>query len=117
MKDNHGQALIEFIIIIPVLLFILFAIVDIGNIIYQKYKLENDIDTISEMYKLNKTNDINSYINNINAQINFEKNDKYTIITLEKKIIINTIGLNNIIGKKYKISVSKTILNGDIHEQ
>ena len=37
MKDNHGQALIEFIIIIPVLLFILFAIVDIGNIIYQKY--------------------------------------------------------------------------------
>lgn len=116
MMNNKGQALVEFIIIIPVFLFILFAIVDIGNIIYQKYKLENDIDVIADMYVSNENDEINTYLSNIAADVKFENNDKYITITLEKNININTILLNNIIGHNYKITVDKTIYDGDNHE-
>ena len=111
--NNKGQALVEFIIIIPIFLFILFAIIDIGNIIYQKYKLENDIDTVANMYILKQNDDINSYVSNINANVKYEKDDKFTTIILEKDIKINTIILNNILGHNYKIYVDKTIYNGD----
>ena len=37
MKKNKGQALVEFIIIIPVLLLLLMGMIDFGNIIHKKY--------------------------------------------------------------------------------
>ena len=46
MKDSKGQALVEFILIMPVLVFILLAMIDIGNIVVQKYELENELDTV-----------------------------------------------------------------------
>ena len=114
MNSNKGQALVEFIIVIPIFILILSAIIDFGNIVYQKYKLENDIDTISEMYEANNQTEISNYINDIGATIHYEKNNKYITIKLEKEVNINTIILNNIIGKKFKISTKKVI--GDINE-
>ena len=64
MKSNKGQALVEFIMIIPIFIFILLAIVDFGNIIYQKYQLENNIDTIADMYVLGD-NTIDDYLEKI----------------------------------------------------
>ena len=46
MRKPSGQALVEFIIIVPILLLILMGIVDFGNIIYQKYRLEGSLDTL-----------------------------------------------------------------------
>ena len=116
MKNNKGQALVEFIIIIPVLIFILFALIDFGNIILQKYKLEDSMDTISELYLVNDTSGINSYLTDTGITASFEKQDKFTAIKLEKEVTINTIGLNNILGNKYKISTNKIVYNGDNHE-
>lgn len=113
MKNNKGQALVEFIIIIPVLIFILFALIDFGNIILQKYKLEDSIDVISELYLSNDTNSINSYLTDTGITLSYEKQDKYTTIKLEKEVTINTIILNNILGNKYKISTDKIVFNGD----
>ena len=75
MKNNKGQALVEFIIIIPVLIFILFALIDFGNIILQKYKLEDSMDTISELYLVNDTSGINSYLTDTGITASFEKQD------------------------------------------
>ena len=36
MKSKKGQALVEFIIILPILIFILLAVVDYGMISYTK---------------------------------------------------------------------------------
>ena len=116
MKNNKGQALVEFIIIIPVLIFILFALIDFGNIIMQKYKLEDSMDTISELYMNDDTSGINSYLTDTGITASFEKQDKFTTIKLEKEVTINTIGLNNIIGNKYKISTDKIVYNGDSNE-
>lgn len=39
--DNKGQTLVMFVIIIPILLFILILVYDIGNAIYEKNRLSN----------------------------------------------------------------------------
>ena len=39
--NKKGQALVEFILILPVFLLILFAIVDFGNLLVSKNQLEN----------------------------------------------------------------------------
>lgn len=116
MMNRKGQALIEFILIMPVLLWILFAIVDIGNIIYQKYNLENDLDIISDMYKLNNQNDINNYISDKKIELSYNKSIDYTKINISKDVKVNTLLLNNIIGNKYHITTSKTIYSGDNNE-
>ncbi len=110
MKNNKGQALVEFIIIIPILILIVSCIIDFGNIIYEKYQLTNDLNTIADMYKLKNNNDINNYLNKIKAEISYENDGDYTTITLKKDIDINTIIVNNIIGKKYNLSVKRTII-------
>ena len=107
---NKGQALVEFIIIVPVLLLVLLALVDFGSIIHQRYVLENDIDIVSDMYEDNKMDDINSYINKIDASISYENDNKYVTIKLEKKANYITGIISNIMGNDYKITASKTII-------
>ena len=50
--NNRGQALVEFVIILPILIFTCLAVFDLGNIIVKKYALENDLDTIVNMYEI-----------------------------------------------------------------
>ena len=51
MKMNKGQALVEFIIILPVALLLVLGVIDFGNIIYKKYTVENDLDTVLDQYQ------------------------------------------------------------------
>ena len=61
MKDNKGQALVEFIIILPIFLLLIISVIDFGNIISKKYSLENDIDTIYDLYKNEEYQNIDEY--------------------------------------------------------
>ena len=67
------------------------------------------LDVLSNMYKEQDYNSINSYIKEKNINISYEKEDSFIIINLNKNIKINTPILNNILGKNYKISTSKAI--------
>ena len=46
MRNNRGQALVEFILILPVFLMIILCMIDFGKIFYEKYALQNDLDLI-----------------------------------------------------------------------
>ena len=109
MKNNKGQALVEFIIVLPILLLIIMAIIDFGNIFTKKYSLENDLDVVSNMYKKGDHVSINNYVKGKNISISYEKEEEFIIINLSKPIKINTPILNNILGKDYKIITSKAI--------
>ena len=109
MRNNKGQALVEFIIVLPILLLIIMAIIDLGNVFTKKYSVENDMDIIISMINEEKQDSINDYIKERNLSINYEKEDEFTIINLSKSIKINTPILNNILGKDYKIEVSRAI--------
>lgn len=111
MKNNKGQALIEFVLVLPVLLLILISVVDFGNIIMKKYSLENEIDTVSEMYKSGNTGYIYTYLNNKNITINYKIEEKFTTIKLSRDVKINSPAIVLIFGKNYEITTEKSIYN------
>ena len=48
---KRGQALVEFVIILPIFIFLLLAIIDIGKMISTKNKLESVMSSVIEEYK------------------------------------------------------------------
>lgn len=111
MKNNRGQALVEFLLVIPVFMFILLGIIDVGNIIISKYKLENNLSTVVELYQNNQITELSNYVSQNDIVINYEKNEKYIEIILSDNVSIKTPGLNNILGKSMLIETSRTIYN------
>ncbi len=108
-KKNKGQALVEFTLILPIILILILTIIDFGNILYQKYQLENKLDFIIDLYENELEEEINTYITTHNLNIKHQIIDEYHNIELSKNININTPGLNLILNSPYKIQVSRFI--------
>ncbi len=101
--NKKGQALVEFIIILPIMIFVLLAIVDFGIMSYNKNRLENMIDDVSKMYKNNETTEeINKFIKDNDKDITYQINnkEKYITIKLSKKYKSIVPGID----KMFKIS-------------
>ena len=109
MKNNKGQALIEFIIILPIFLILVISLIDLGNIFIKKSSLENNLDTIVSMYKEDKTDDIKDYALKNNLDVAISNDDKFKKFTIKKDIKLTSPMLIAVIGKNYKISTEKEI--------
>lgn len=101
---NKGQALTEFIILLPVLMLLIIGMVDFGNIIYQKYKLESDLDTIVELYQNDKIDRITLYAEKEGITSSLEENNEMTTISITKKVPIYTPGLNRVLKNPYLLT-------------
>lgn len=109
MKNNKGQALVEFVIILPIFLLLIMSLIDFGNIIAKKYSLENDIDVISDMYKDSKYDEINTYISDKNIKINYSNKDNLFVINISRDINVISPLVNLVVGKTYNVNVEKSI--------
>ena len=109
MKNNKGQALVEFIIILPIFLLLVISVIDLGNIISKKYSLENDIDTISGMYKEDKYDEINTYIKDKDIKVSYTNDGELFNISISKDVNVISPMLNLVFGKSYNINVEKSI--------
>lgn len=99
MMNKKGQALVEFIIILPILIFILFAIIDYGMISYNRNRLEGILSDVGKMYINNESQDeIDSFIksNDKDIEMKLSYEEKYVKIILSKKYNYITPGLNKI---------------------
>lgn len=111
--NKKGQALVEFIIILPIIIFILFMIIDYGIISYNRQKLENIISDIVKMKTNNESDEeIKEFIksNDKDILIKLDEKDKYINITLEKKYNYITPGLDKIFNKD-NILIERKIYN------
>lgn len=110
---KNGQALVEFIIIIPIMLMLFFTLIDVARVIYYKNSLENELTDVSIYYKNGMSlSEINSIVNkdkddNINVLIN--DNNQYTTIELNEQIKPITPGFNYIKDKYFNVSVKRII--------
>lgn len=111
MHKNKGQALVEFIVIIPIFMFIVIGMIDFGNILYQKYELENILDTVTDMYKQEKFSEINSYLSDKEVVLSYDAIEDTETIKLSKAININTPGLNLVLKNPFIINVERVIYN------
>ena len=118
MKNRRAQALVEFALILPILIIMIFSIIDFGNIYLTKGDLESKLSIAVDILKSNaddveqlKTK-INNSINNdnkIEVKLVFDDTNKYLKVSLEKEVKIITPGLNLIIGYPYKASVERVM--------
>ena len=114
MMNKKGQALVEFIIVLPILILILFAILDFGLVSYNKNKMENIISDVAKMYSNNESiEEIKTFIlsNDKDIDVKFESEDKYIKIILNKKYDYITPGLNKIFNNS-DILIERKIYNG-----
>ena len=106
--NNKGQALVEFVLILPIFLMILFVIVDFGMIFSSKARLENDSYDIIELIKNGTSLE---EVRNIydDVKINVSIKGEYQVVSVEKKINLITPGIYRILDDPYPIEVERAI--------
>lgn len=114
MKNKKGQALIEFVIILPILLFVIFLSLDFGTITFDKNRMNDIMNDVIKMYNDNKpTNEIENFVkNNIKgSNITIKLDGEYMKIYINKKHTFYTPGLSKIMGENYNIEVERMVYN------
>lgn len=106
--NRKGQALVEFVLILPVFVFLLFAVYDFGMIFNTRNKLENDSTDITLLYKSGKTID---EIRNMYPSINIDitRDNGYDNVSIRDNVKIITPGLNRVLGNPYLVEVKRYI--------
>lgn len=111
MKNTKGQALIEFILILPVLLILIIGIFDLFNLQNKKSELENELDVICKLYINNKEEEIENYINNKNITLEKNINGEFIELKLKQKVSLITPLINKILDNPYEITVKRSVYN------
>lgn len=109
---RQGQALVEFIIVLPVLIVIILGIIDFGLIFIKKNSLENNLEEVSEIWKKNQSmEEVNSYLDLLDDKILFFVTEKEEFEELILKVNYNPVtpGLNLVLGSPHEIKVSRVI--------
>lgn len=107
MMNKKGQALVEFILLIPVIVMLIFGMVELGNMLREKYLLENHLDTVITLYKEDKEELIEGYENKNNIKVEFTKSGSLITANITKKVKLITPGLN-LISNPYKLTTTRT---------
>ncbi len=106
--NNKGQALVEFILILPVFIMILFVIIDFGMIFNKKSNLESISNDAVLIYKENKSLvEIQELYKDI--QIELVNVNDYTKLVFKDKVNIVTPGMNKVFGDPYVITIERVI--------
>ena len=114
LKKHDGQALVEFVILLPIFIFMIFAVIDFGKIWSIANNLESRMDDVVTLYKENSSleiieNDLNLKTDSIALEI--QEEEKTTNIFLKKEVDIITPGLNLILKNPYEAKVKRVIYN------
>ena len=96
--NKKGQALVEFILVLPILIIILLLVIDFGRLLIMKNHLEVVLTTVD-----NNTD----VINDKEYKITITKDGNY--IVLKSCINVYTPGLSKILGNPSCVETSKEI--------
>ena len=120
IKNKKAQALVEFVLILPILIIMIFAIIDFGNIYVAKSNLENRMAYATEVLK--KSDDMSTLYEEVLTSVNKDSNDKIQVelvfekdtdfvkVKLSKSVNIITPGLNLILGSKYNATTERVVV-------
>lgn len=108
--NNKGQALIEFVLILPVFMMLLFLVIDFGNIYVKKINLENTIADVIEAFNNDKNYEEIKEIYK-DYMINVSYVDDYKKITVANYVDLITPGINKFLDDPYEIIEERYIYN------
>ena len=98
--NKKGQALVEFVLVLPVLIFLLLAFIDIARLMIMKNHLESVLNTVNI-----ETNEVKD--KEYQIQINKKNDGDKVEIELKSCLEVTTPGLNKILGDPACVSTSK----------
>ena len=106
--NKRGQALVEFILVLPILLLLIFALIDFGKILVCKNHLEGVMNEVSEL----SDDEITAYLRkDTDYKISDDvKYDEYRNITLVATVDLITPGMKNILKNPYVVKVERSIV-------
>ena len=108
--NKKGQALVEFIIILPIFLILVLGVVDLGNILYQKTMLEGNMNDVISLYERGVSNEeILEEMELKNTELEIVEDQEYIRIHLLKEVDLITPGLNLVLDNPYQLDVSRSI--------
>ena len=110
ITTNKGQALVEFVIILPVILMILFVIIDFSNIFYQKNHLENIVSDVANLKENGKSNKYIEKSISDNVKITYKQKDNTLLINVSKDIKLITPFSSIFFENPYEIKTERTII-------
>ncbi len=98
--NKKGQALVEFILILPILILILLLVIDMGRLMIMKNHLESVLSNVKED---------TTVINDKEYKISIERKDNFIILKSCTKVY--TPGLSKVIGNPACVTTSMEIKN------
>ncbi len=110
---KRGQALVEFIIILPIFIMLVLGVIDIGKILYSKMMLESQISEVISLYESGKTQEEIATKLEFDEDISLDivRDNEYINFDLTKNIEIITPGLNFVFENPYSLKVTRSIDN------
>ncbi len=115
LTNQRGQALVEFVLILPIFIFLIFLSIDVGRIIYAKNHLETKMNDAVSFLESGKTYDevIQQLNKNSQEKVTVEiqyKENKYATVKVIEKVDLFTPGLNLILSDPYEVYVTREVL-------
>ncbi len=110
--NQKGQALVEFLLLIPIMFVIMLAVYDFGNILYHRYKLENNLEYIADLYMAGEDETLDEFLEDHHLTMDVAQDKNFETIYVKEEISILTPGLKNIIGDAYRIDATKVVYEG-----
>lgn len=108
--NRKGQALVEFVLILPIFLLILFAVIDFGMILSKKNELENiSVDVVSMIKNKDDISEIKKLYPD--TTIDIKEEGEYIRVIIYVNIDVMTPGLNRVLGDPHKVEVERVIPN------
>ena len=107
--NKKGEALVEFILVLPIILLIIISMIDISNIFLKKFDLNNDLETVATLYENGDMTNLNNYLEEENINLSENSKDDMITLTLSQKVSISTPVIQQVLGSDYEIKTSKTI--------
>ena len=108
-QNNKAQALVEFVILLPIFLMILFIIIDFANVFYNKNHLEGTLDEIVDLVENSKESQISDVIDDEKYEIRVNDNKKTIVVSKDVKLITPVADL--FFKNPYTIKTERTIIN------
>lgn len=107
--NRRGQALVEFVLILPVFILILLSMIDFGNILSSKNNLEGiSTDVVRLILNGKSVSDINGEYSDVSVEVSNYK-DGYRKIIVKKKVDVITPFLDRILGNSFVVKVERII--------
>ena len=107
--NKKGQALVEFVIILPIIMMIIFVIIDFSNVFYQKNYLENVTNDIVRLKERGKTDEYVKEKIDKDIKITYRTDGDLKRLVVSKDIVLVTPFSNMFFKNPFKIKTERIV--------